>query len=248
MSGISASELAQEETSKTSVTRSNPENQLNAPFILYEPLPIIKKKSLGAGSILPIGAFATTLTTLSLSLMEWRGVTTTNVYIANFFFIAAFGLVVTAQWELAIGNGLAYSIYSAFGLFYAGYGAMITPSFGVADAYGDDIQQYNNAVGFFMILWTVFVFALLVAVIPTNITFIVIFIFLVLGFLFVASSYFAAADGHAAASINLKKAGGVFCFLAGLGGWYLTFHHLTAESLLDIPLGDTSRYFGKKNK
>lgn len=47
--------------------------------------------------------------------MEWRGVTTTNVYIANFFFIAAFGLVVTAQWELAIGNGLAYSIYSAFG-------------------------------------------------------------------------------------------------------------------------------------
>lgn len=100
--------------------------------------------------------------------MEWRGVTVTNVYIANFFFIAAFGLVVTAQWELAIGNGLAYSIYSAFGadvlslkrstninprpgLFYAGYAAMITPSFGVADAYGDDLQQYNNAVGFFMI-------------------------------------------------------------------------------------------------
>lgn len=70
-----------------------------------------------AQSILPIGAFATTLTTLSLSLMEWRGVTTTNVYIANFFFIAAFGLVVTAQWELAIGNGLAYSVYSAFGVF-----------------------------------------------------------------------------------------------------------------------------------
>ncbi|KAG6361753.1 hypothetical protein INS49_009981 [Diaporthe citri] len=248
MSGISASELAQEETLKTSVTRSDPENRLNAPFILYEPLPIIKKKSLGAGSILPIGAFATTLTTLSLSLMEWRGVTTTNVYIANFFFIAAFGLVVTAQWELAIGNGLAYSIYSAFGLFYAGYAAMITPSFGVADAYGDDIQQCNNAVGFFMILWTVFVFALLVAVIPTNLTFIVIFIFLVLGFLFVASSYFAAADGHATASVNLRKAGGVFCFLAGLGGWYLTFHRLTAESLLDIPLGDTSRYFGKKTK
>lgn len=49
MSGVSASELAQEETLKTSVTRSDPENQLNAPFILYEPLPIIKKKSLGAG-------------------------------------------------------------------------------------------------------------------------------------------------------------------------------------------------------
>ena len=35
-----------------------------------------------------IGAFSTTLTTLSLSLMEWRGVTITNVYIGNFLFAA----------------------------------------------------------------------------------------------------------------------------------------------------------------
>ena len=35
-----------------------------------------------------IGAFSTTFTTLSLSLMEWRGVTITNVYIGNFFFAA----------------------------------------------------------------------------------------------------------------------------------------------------------------
>lgn len=48
--------------------------------------------------------------------MEWRGVTTTNVYVANFFFLAAMGLVISAQWELAAGNGLAYSIYSAFGV------------------------------------------------------------------------------------------------------------------------------------
>lgn len=56
MSGIS--ELAQDETLKTAVTRSDPENQLNSPFILYEPLPIIKKKSLGAGvcQFFPISA------------------------------------------------------------------------------------------------------------------------------------------------------------------------------------------------
>jgi succinate-acetate transporter protein len=47
--------------------------------------------------------------------MEWRGVTTENVFVANFFFIAAFGLVITAQWELSIGNGFAYTVFSAFG-------------------------------------------------------------------------------------------------------------------------------------
>lgn len=47
--------------------------------------------------------------------MEWRGVTIYNVFIGNFFFIAAFGLVITAQWELSIGNGFAYTVFSAFG-------------------------------------------------------------------------------------------------------------------------------------
>lgn len=66
-------------------------------------------------SALALGAFGTTLTTLSLSLMEWRGVTIDNVFVANFFFLSAFGLVVTAQWELAVGNGFAYTVFSAFG-------------------------------------------------------------------------------------------------------------------------------------
>lgn len=48
--------------------------------------------------------------------MEWRGVTTDNVFVANFFFISAFGLVITAQWELSIGNGFAYTVFSAFGM------------------------------------------------------------------------------------------------------------------------------------
>lgn len=37
---------------------------------------------------LAIGAFSTTLTTLALALMEFRGLTITNVFIGNFFFVA----------------------------------------------------------------------------------------------------------------------------------------------------------------
>ncbi|KAJ0382446.1 hypothetical protein COL922a_012554 [Colletotrichum nupharicola] len=196
-----------------------------------------------AATSLPIGAFSTTLTTLSLSLMEWRGVTTTNVYIANFFFLAAFGLFISAQWELTGGNGFGYSVFSAFG-----YGAILTPSFGVAAAYGDDTKQLNNALGLFMIIWSVFVLAYLVATLPTNIVYILIFIFVELCFVLVAASYFALADGHATAAVGLKKSGGVFAFLAGLVGWYLTFHLLLKDSLVELPLGDTSQYFPKTRK
>lgn len=37
------------------------------------------------------------------------------------------------------------------GLFYAGYGAILTPSFGIVAAYGDNVKELNNALGFFMI-------------------------------------------------------------------------------------------------
>ena len=48
--------------------------------------------------------------------MEWRGVTTTNLFIGNFFFVAGLGMTITAQWELSAGNGFAYTVFSAFGM------------------------------------------------------------------------------------------------------------------------------------
>ncbi|TKW58365.1 hypothetical protein CTA1_5231 [Colletotrichum tanaceti] len=107
---------------------------------------------------------------------------------------------------------------------------------------------YNNALGLFMIIWCVFVLAYLVASLPTNVAYILIFVFVELAFVAVAASYFAAADGKEAASTGLKKAGGAFAFVAGLVGWYLTFHLLLKDSVVELPLGDTSQYFPKTRK
>jgi uncharacterized protein len=68
-------------------------------------------------------------------------------------------------------------------------------------------------------VWTVFVLTFLIASLPTNLVYIAIFFLVDLGFLTVAASYFAEADGHHAPAVGLKKAGGVFCFIAGLVGW-----------------------------
>lgn len=68
-------------------------------------------------------------------------------------------------------------------------------------------------------VWTVFVLTFLIASLPTNLVYIIIFFTVELGFLLVAASYFAVADGNVLASVALKKGGGAFCFLAGLTGW-----------------------------
>ncbi len=118
----------------------------------YIPVPITIKSQLGSPTALAIGAFATTLTTLSLALMGFRGVGTTNAFIGDFFGVAGIGMFVSANWELVRGNTYAYTVLAAFGLFYAGFGFIITPSFGVANAYGGSSSpEYNNAVGFFVL-------------------------------------------------------------------------------------------------
>lgn len=60
-------------------------------------------------------------------------------------------MVISAQWELVLGNSYAYTVLSAFGLFYAGFGAIITPSFGVEASYNGDTASYNNALGFWVL-------------------------------------------------------------------------------------------------
>jgi succinate-acetate transporter protein len=88
--------------------------------------------------------------------MEWRNLTVTNVFIGNFFFVAGIGMVVSAQWELVLGNSYGYTVLSAFGLFYGGFGAIITPLFGVRESYGEDLVSYNNALGFWVLSKLVF--------------------------------------------------------------------------------------------
>ncbi|RDW77728.1 hypothetical protein BP6252_05781 [Coleophoma cylindrospora] len=212
-------------------------------------VPSTLKSTLGSPTALAIGAFSTTLTTLSLSLMEWRGVTTTNVYIGNFFFVAGIGMVISAQWELVLGNSFGYTALSAFGFFYGGFGAIITPLFGVTESYGTDTVEYNNALGFFVLMWAVLNLFFFLGSLPINLVYIGIFGFVEVCFTLVAASYFAAADGHIEAARALKVSGGVFGFLAGLLGWY-TMGHLMCQTTFfwHFPMGDTSRFFIRAGK
>ncbi|KAF8860516.1 hypothetical protein BDZ45DRAFT_778597 [Acephala macrosclerotiorum] len=197
--------------------------------------------------------------------MGWRGVTVDNVFIGNFFFVAGIGMVISAQWELVLGNSFGYTALSAFGFFYRGFGAILTPLFSVQAAYGDDTVSYNNALGFFVLMWVVLNLFFLFRSLPMfgssftlntspdlpvhgNLVYIGIFGFVELAFTLIAVSYFAAADGKEVQSEKLKIAGGVFAFLAGLLGYYTVAHLMYQEALFfRFPMGDTSRFFVRRS-
>ena len=70
-----------EYTNESTLPNGSYDEKLDAPRVHFVPSSV--KSTLGSPTALAIGAFSTTLTTLSLSLMEWRGVSTSNVFIGN---------------------------------------------------------------------------------------------------------------------------------------------------------------------
>lgn len=158
-------------------------------------------------------------------------------------------MVISAQWELVLGNSFAYTALSAFGLFYGGFGAILTPFFGVKAAYGSDMVSYNNALGFFVAMWTVLNTFFFIGSLAINLVYAGIFGFVELAFALIAAGYFAAADGEMEKSVALNKAGGVFAFLAGLLGYYTVAHLMCQTSLFfSFPMGDTSQFFVRKGE
>ncbi|KUJ14543.1 uncharacterized protein LY89DRAFT_736574 [Mollisia scopiformis] len=203
-------------------------------------VPSTVKSTLGSPTALAIGAFATTLTTLSLALMGWRNITVDNVFIGNFFslLVLEWSSLRSGNWYLEIPlphctERIWYadflfdrpSSHSSSGFFYGGFGAIITAFFGVKEAYGDDTVGYNNSLGFF-VMWAMLNLFFLFGSLPINLVYIGIFFFVEL-----AASYFATADGYPGAATALQKAGGVFAFLAGLLGYY-TVAHLMCQTAL----------------
>jgi hypothetical protein len=120
-----------------------------------------------------MGGFATTFLSLSLAMMNFRGVFTQTIFMGDLCFVAGIGLLISAQWEMVRGNTFSYTVLSAYGrsqgiffffskglanlesyrlaLFYGGYGVILIPSLGIADAYGGYTAEYHNALGFFVL-------------------------------------------------------------------------------------------------
>jgi hypothetical protein len=64
---------------------------------------------------LGFGSFATTLMTLSLSMMGVGAVSNQAVFIANLCLLAGIGLFISAIWKMLRGNTFAYTVLAAFG-------------------------------------------------------------------------------------------------------------------------------------
>ncbi|KAI5456602.1 GPR1/FUN34/yaaH family-domain-containing protein [Mariannaea sp. PMI_226] len=193
-----------------------------------------------------MAGFAVTLTPVSFALMGFRGVTNQTMLVADLCFVACFGLLISAQWELVRGSTFSYTVLTTFGLFYGGYGAIMLPSLGIADSFGGYTPDYYNAFGLYLLLWAVLNTFFLIASLPFSFVYIGIFASLEVCLTLDAAAQFKLADGNQAVYTALEKASGVFAFIASMLGFYCVLHYLCQDALpFDVPMGDTSRFFAR---
>ncbi|KAL4986001.1 GPR1/FUN34/yaaH family-domain-containing protein [Aspergillus falconensis] len=196
---------------------------------------------------LGFGAFATTLMTLSLSNMGFRGVSNQTLFIADLCLLAGFGLLISAQWEMVRGSTFSYTVLAAFGLYYAGYGVLLMPSMGITNSYGGQSTEYYNAFGFYLLVWSILNFFFFVASLTTNIPNIIIYSALELSYIFNCAAHFTIADGNTARGAAFTKASGAFGFVSALAGFYMLCHDLCQDSLpFTLPLCETSSLFRRR--
>ncbi|KAJ5904271.1 hypothetical protein N7504_006654 [Penicillium tannophilum] len=190
-------------------------------------------------SPLGFGAFATTLMTLSLSMMGFRGISNQTVFIGNLCFLEGIGLLIPAQWEMVKGNTFAYTVLAAFGCYYGGYGVMLMPLLGVVQAYGGETAEYHNAFACYQLIWCVLNSFFLLAALPTNIPNIIVYAALEL-----VTYSIVLADGRLELADAFTKLAGAFGFVSALAGFYLLTHGLCQDAIpFQMPLCETNGLF-----
>ncbi|KAJ8143078.1 hypothetical protein OY671_003787 [Metschnikowia pulcherrima] len=194
----------------------------------------------GNAAALGLTAFATSAFVLGLCLAGASGITMPNIAVGLCFFYGGLVQAAAGVWELFLGNTFAGTVLCSFGMgFWMSFGAINVEAFGIVAAYGDDVEQFNNAIGLYLVGWGIFTFIMLLCTLKSTLMFMGLFFTLDIGFFLLAGHYFTA-------NATLLTSGGVFVVLAALCGWYCAFAGVaTPQNSYIVPFSILLPVFGR---
>lgn len=122
--------------------------------------------------------------------------------------------------EMAVGNTFGATALSSYGGFWIAYGLLQTPTWNVLGADGPYEGDTGSVMGFFLTGWFIFTTLLLICTLRSTLAFFLLFFFLDICFLLLATENYAHDMGNHTAQLALQKAAGFFGFLAAFMAWY----------------------------
>lgn len=162
----------------------------------------------------PLGLSAFALSTFVLSLINAgaMGVSNDSVVVGLAMFYGGLVQLLTGMWEMALENTFGALALGSFGGFWLSFGAISIPWFNIAASY-DDPVELDNAVGFYLIGWSIFTFMLTLCTMKSTLAFFSLFFFLAVTFLLLGIGKLGKSHGS-------TVAGGVVGVIVAFIAWY----------------------------
>ncbi|CAD1813232.1 Accumulation of dyads protein 2 [Candida parapsilosis] len=165
----------------------------------------------------PIGLCGFSLTCFVLSLYNARamGITIPNVVVSLACFYGGVVQFLAGLFEFATGNTFAFTALVSYGAFWISYSCLFIEQFGIAAAY-EGTDQFNNAVGLFLLGWVIFTLIIVLNTMKSTLAFFLLFLFLELTFILLAC-------GSLTGKVGVTRGGGVIGFITAIIAWYNAF-------------------------
>ncbi|RCI08070.1 hypothetical protein L249_7827 [Ophiocordyceps polyrhachis-furcata BCC 54312] len=188
----------------------------------------------------PLGLSAFALTTFVLSAinMHARGVSQPNIVVSIAFAYGGLVQLLAGMWEVACGNTFGATAFSSYGGFWISYAIILTPSWGILSPDGPYHGNVASPIGFFLTGWFIFTTILLLCTLRSTVTLFLLFFFLDLAFLFLATEQYALDVGNKSLGLVLQKTGGAFGFVSAFLAWYNALAGMqdSSNSFFQVPV------------
>jgi succinate-acetate transporter protein len=162
----------------------------------------------------PLGLSAFALTTFVLSMYNAgaMGVHNNAVVVGLAMFYGGLVQLLAGMWEMALENTFGALALSSYGGFWMSFGAIHIPWFNIGSTYTDPVEL-RNALGFYLLAWSIFTFMLTLCTMKSTLAFFSLFFLLAVTFLLLSIGEFCHSP-------NTTKAGGIVGVIVAFIAWY----------------------------
>ncbi|CAB10857.1 plasma membrane acetate transmembrane transporter [Schizosaccharomyces pombe] len=171
------------------------------------------------GNPAPFGLSAFAFTTFLLSLFNVNAghVKVSNMVTAPAAFYGGLAQLLASMWEMASGNTFGGAVFGSYGCFWLSYASIFIPWFNIQNSY-DDPNDFNYAIGLYLICWFIFTFLVLLCTVRSTLAFFSLFMSLDVCFLLLACAFLRTSDGSP--NVVLIRVGGAFGIFSACAAWY----------------------------
>jgi uncharacterized protein len=149
----------------------------------------------------------------------------TAVVLGLALFYGGLAQLLAGMWEFVKGNTFGGTAFASFGAFWLSYWFLVGHVVGGLKAAPGDV---TNAVGWFLLVWTIFTAYMTIASLRVSLAILAVFAALTLTFLFLTLGAFGNAD--------LTKVGGWLGFITAILAWYASFAGVTNSTFKRVVL------------